>query len=481
MLTTRKITANSAFFLTALVMQKVLSFVYFTILARSLGPEYTGQYFFAISFATMFAVLMDFGLSPVLIREVARNQQDQQRWFQQIFSLKLLFTLLAVIFLLIINWTVFANDPVQPLIYLTTLIVVIDSFTLLFYAFIRGQQNLKFESIGTIIFQLIVMVFGLTLLYFNRNLLLLITVLGLASLFNLVFSGLILVGKFQAKLKLLFDQELIKKIFWISLPFALAAIFAKVYAYIDSVLLKILLGNVEVGLYSVAYKITFAFQFIPLAMVAALYPAFTHLYQQQSNELSRVFVRSFNYLGFIALPLSAGIIALAPEIIHQIYSSEYAWSVWPLQILIASLPFLFINFTLSSLLNATNRQAVNTRNLGLVMVVNIILNLVFIKEWGVVGASFASSVSTLILFILNLFYAWPLGQGRLYDLKPLFKSLLLALLMGLAVVYLKDNIFWPLTIVIGGGIYLLFMFAWQVVTVSELKFLRDSLFVKKPE
>ncbi len=476
MLTTKKITANSSFFLTALVFQKILSFIYFTILARNIGAEATGQYFFAISFATMFAVLMDFGLSPVLIREVAKDEHDEKLWFQQIFTLKLLFTLLAVIFLLILNWTVFAGDAVQPLIYLTTLIVVIDSFSLLFYAFTRGQQNLKFESIGTIVFQLIVMIFGLGLLHYSHNLVLLIAVLGLASFFNLLYSGFILYYKFSVKVNLVFSSELVKRIFWITIPFALAAIFAKVYAYIDSVLLKLFLGDAEVGLYSVAYKITFAFQFIPLALVAALYPAFAHLFKHDQSELRKVFAKAFNYLGFIALPLSFGIMALAPEIIHQVYTTEFAWSVLPLQILISSLVFLFINFSLSSLLNATNRQAINTKNLGLVMVINVILNIILIQTTGIIGAALASSISTVVLFGLNLAYAWPVAQAKLGDLQPLLFSLIFSVIMWLVVIYLKTMIWWPLTIVIGGIVYIVLMFVFRVITIKELKFLKSSMF-----
>ena len=81
MLTARRITANTSFFMVALIFQKLLSFVYFTILARSLGAEGIGQYFFAISFATMFSVLIDLGLSPVLIREVSKDEGNGRTSF----------------------------------------------------------------------------------------------------------------------------------------------------------------------------------------------------------------------------------------------------------------------------------------------------------------------------------------------------------------------------------------------------------------
>ncbi len=138
MLTAQKITSNTAWYLLALVLQKLMSFIYFTLLARHLGAEFLGQYYFAISFATMFSVAMDLGLSTVLIREVAKKQVAAETLFQQIFSLKIILSLITALIIIGLDLLLFTSDAVRPLIYLTTLIVLVDSFTLFFYAYIRG-------------------------------------------------------------------------------------------------------------------------------------------------------------------------------------------------------------------------------------------------------------------------------------------------------------------------------------------------------
>ena len=482
MVSSQKITANTSFFMIALVSQKVLAFVYFTFLARSLGAEGIGQYFFAISFASMFSVLIDLGLAPLLIREVAKVEDAEQsrskkenadKWFQQIFTLKLIFAVVTAAIVLILDLVFFYSDPVRNLIFLTTAIIVIDSFTLLFYAFIRGRQNLKFESWGTIIFQIIVMIMGLSLLRVTDNVFILLTVLFVASLFNMIYSGIILNNKFAIKLKLYFSKDLAKQIMMIALPFALAAIFAKVYAYIDTVLIKVFLGDAEVGFYSVAYKITFALQFIPLAFVAALYPAFSNYFKNDIEKLKRTFAKAFNYLAFIALPVSFGIIASANEIINKLYTDDFD-SIWPLKVLIASIPFLFINFSLSSFLNATERQKINTRNLGIVMVFNVILNLIFIPRIGVWGASLASTLSTLFLFILNLNQVMKVIHMPIRFFRPLLGSLFSAFIMYWAVVYTKDIVGWILSIVVGAVVYLMLMFITRTIKKQDLVFIKKS-------
>ncbi len=476
MVTAEKITANTSFFMMALILQKLLSFIYFTFLARNLGVEATGQYFFAISFATMFAVLMDLGLSPLLIREVAKEREDTNNWFSQIFTLKIIFSLLTAIIVLFLNQILFANDAVQLLIYLTLTISIIDSFTIFFYAFIRGRQSLKFESRGTIIFQMIVMILGLSLMRFTHQAWVFILVLMTASLFNFFYSIIILSSKFQTKLKLYYSVDLVKKILFISLPFSLAAIFTKVYAYIDTFFLKIFLGDAAVGFYSVAYKITFALQFIPMAFVAALYPAFTNYFKNNKQALAETFARAWQYLVFISLPISIGIMALAEHIVGRLYTDQYSFSIWPLQVLIASIPFLFSNFAFSSLLNATDRAQVNTRNIGIVMVVNIIGNLILIPRLGIWGASLTSSLSTLLLFTLNL-----IGALRVVTLPkifwwPILASIFSSLVMLLVLIFLRGIINWLLVIPIGAIVYILLMFLTRALKSADWLFIKKSIF-----
>lgn len=475
MVNAQKITANTSFFMIALIGQKILSFIYFTILARSLGAEATGQYFFAISFATMFAVLVDLGLSPVLIRQVAKDQEGGQRWFQQILTLKLMLALATAIFLVLLNSFLFYSDQVRNLIYITTLITIIDSFTLLFYAYIRGKQSLKYESWGTIIFQLIVMILGLSMLSLTHSVAVFLTVLLAASLFNFIFSLAILKSKWQVKFQMLYDRAFIKNISLLTLPFALSAIFAKIYAYIDTFFLKMFMGDAAVGFYSIAYKLTFALQFIPLAFVAALYPAFSNYFKNDQQALEKTFVKSFNYLAFISVPLSLGIIALAPNLVDKMYTSQFHFSIFPLQVLIASIPFLFVNFSLSSFLNATNRQKINTRNLGLTMVLNIILNLILIRVLGIWGASLSSSISTLFLFSLNLYAVLSVVKPKADEFAPVIKTVMSGLIMLFAIGFLQDYIVWYWTILAGAVIYLGFMLLTRAISKQDFVFIKNSL------
>ncbi len=471
----QKITSNTSWYLLALIFQKILSFAYFTILARFLGPNDYGQYQLALNFALMLSVVADLGLSAVLIRETARKQIDQKQLFRQIFSLKLLLSILSLAAIIIGDLLLYANNPVRPLIFLTAFIVIIDSFTLLFYGFLRGQQNLYYESIGTIAFQVIILTLGLILMQFNRDPFFFIIVVLVASSFNFLYSLILINKKYQVKLGWCFDKKLVRSIFFIAWPFALSALFAKIYAYIDGLILEQMQGASQMGLYSVAYKITFAFQFIPLAFVAALYPAFSHYWQNDKSQLEKTLLKAINYLGYIALPISAGIICLAPNIISTLYTSNYNGSSVPLQILIASLPFLFINFALSYFLNATDRQRTNTFNLGLVMILNVVLNILFIPKWSTLGASLASTISTISLFCLNLFAVYKVTQIKLGDWWPMLRAIMASLLMALVVIFLAKIFNIWLCIALGFLVYFGFLILFKNLEKEDYFYIRRAL------
>ena len=153
------IAKNTSYLTLALIIQKFISFFYFILLARFLGLHALGQYYTAISFTTVFAILIDCGFNNVLIREVAKDQSKASDWLQSVLSIKLWLALGTFIFALIV--ASFAYDQTLfVLIIISACSMVLDAFTSTFFSVARGFHNLKYESIASVVFQLIVLIFG---------------------------------------------------------------------------------------------------------------------------------------------------------------------------------------------------------------------------------------------------------------------------------------------------------------------------------
>jgi O-antigen/teichoic acid export membrane protein len=184
-----------------------------------------------------------------------------------------------------------------------------------------------------------------------------------------------------------------------SFPFLLAAVFVKLYSSLDVQFLYRVLGQAAVGVYGVAYKYTYAFQFVPLAFSAALYPRLAALIGQGNKaEAAQLLERAFRYMLVIGLPLTFGLMAVAAPAI-LLAGEEYSAGIAVLSLMPLALLPSFLDIPVGSVLNAAHRQTFKTMLFGATLVLNAVLNALLIPRFGMMGAAYASIISLTVLFV----------------------------------------------------------------------------------
>lgn len=467
---------NTLYLTLAAVGQKALAFIYFLLIARIVGVEWTGKYFFALSFTTIFAVFVDFGLNSVLIREIAKDKLKASKFLNNIFSIKVFMALLTAISAAIIA-NILGYDPLKLfLIYLALIVMLGDSFHMTFYGIFRGLKILNYEALGIFISEIIIISFGIISLIINPSLPLLIIALLLGTTFHLIYVLILLKRKAGLVPKWELDWQFLIPTFKIALPFALAGVSVKVYSYIDSVLLEHLAGDMFVGWYSIAYKLTYAFQFIPMAFVAGLYPVLSQHWKENHSKLVNTFEQSVRYMMVISVPICFGIWSLADKLVISFYGQDYFNSILPLQILIFVLFAIFVDFPVGALLNACDRQAIKTAIMIMTMVINVILNLILIPQYNVAGAATAGLISFSFMLLAGLIFARRLIKFRLRRLfLNSFQTIFSGGIMALIIILLKDRVYFVLLIPLGAIIYFLSLFIVRGWNLNDLRTLRTMI------
>src|SRR3989344_4348702 len=466
---------NTSFLTVASVLQKVISFFYFIFVARMIQVENTGVYFFAITFTTIFTVVADFGMGPVLTREAARFPDRSESYFNTVFWTKMMFGvgayLLVVLFANILKYP----ETTKLLIYISGITMFFDNLTPSFNSIFRANKNLIYESLGVIGSQLTTLLIGTFALLNGWPLVWLILAYTIPSFLNLIYISGFLKKVYGIGIRFVWNAQVFKIFIATALPFALAGIIGRLYSYSDSLLMSKLLSAKELGWWSVPYKITFAFQFVPVALSASVYPVFSSLFLTNKTAIGPLFEKSWRYLFVIIFPVAFGLIAIADPVVKQVFGQEFSPSIVPLRILLVSLIFGFLAFITGALLNATNRQKTQTKLIASVLVVNVILNLILLPRLRIDGAAIAALTSNALLCLGGLYFA----SRQVYInfkniLRYMNQTLWPALAMGAVVYFLSFKIHYLLTIVIGGIIYLTLICFTGVINKKNI-----SIVIKK--
>ncbi len=399
----KKIAENAAWLIVANTAQKAIAFVAFIIIARMVGVTVTGIYFFAISVTSVFVVFADLGLTPVVVREMAADEARGRSALARALWIKFLLVPLTVLATLAYaSWSGITGSTFVA-IAMACYVMSADSIHLLWYGAIRGRRELRYEAAGMFIGQIMTAVVSIAAIKMHYGVYGLVFALMLGSTWHVLWSMAIAwkLGLSPKKTTGFSTKQLLRAA-W---PFALAGIFVKVYSYVDTIMLRHMHGDQAVGEYAVAYKLTYALQFVPLAFVAALYPGMSNAAEKDRAALPGLLQGSLRLMMIVAVPLAAVLSALASTLIPFVYGWAFEGSIEPLVILPWVLIPIFLDFPIGSLLNATHRAEKKTLSMGITMIVNVVANALLIPSLGPTGAAISALISFTLLFFFGWFFA----------------------------------------------------------------------------
>ncbi len=480
--TIQKIAKNTGALFTGRVTGHVLSFLCMMYIARYLGPSNFGILTFALAFTGIFSVITDFGLQPLIVREIARDKSLASKYLANISGMKII--LVPVTFGLIALTINLLGYPIQTIkvVYLIGLSVVFSAFTTMFYSIFQSYERMEYQSLGMIL-RGILMLFGVIFCAnYDFSIAGFATLYFLVSIVVLVYSFIILRMKFSFLFLAWFSQKIeVDWSFWKStikaaLPFGLAITFVMIFYWIDSVMLSLMKGDTVVGWYNAAYRMVLILLFIPNSFIAAIYPVMSKFYVTSQDSLRLSFEKSFKYLAIIGIPIGVGTTLLAKRFILLIFGTEYMNSILPLQILIWSSVFIFMSQPIGNLFNCLNRQSIVTKTTGICVAANVTLNLILIPKYSLIGASIATVLTELISLILLLIWSIKIGYSVLKkELSSiLIKALISSTIMGVLILYL-DNLKLSIIVPLAALLYLATLWMIRGIGREDINLIRATL------
>lgn len=170
----------------------------------------------------------------------------------------------------------------------------------------------------------------------------------------------------------------------------LAAFAGLVYFRIDSVLLGLLGGNEDVGIYNVAHRIMEGTLIVPAIFTTVVYPRIA-----RSAGSSPALRWATLGLGAFGIAVSVAFVLGGERVVAAIYGAEHEASGAALSVLALAIAPAYAGALLTQALIATDRQRSYLRLAVRALALNVALNLVLIPGFGSMGAAAAAVVTEL--------------------------------------------------------------------------------------
>lgn len=385
--------------LSAQLFGRVIGFAYTIYLAKVLGVSEFGLFSAAMAYFSLATSVADFGFNRFLIREVAR---DRYKPSELLCDISLLRITITTVFFAVFAGILYIYDPDKIRVHLTLLAilavlpqVLAQTLDSVFVAL----KKLKFSAIALVTLNITNILFGVLLVSTGYGAIGAVCALIIGEI---IYAGLLLFLLHKRKISFLsaVKSTTLKEITFGSLPYGLLGVLGLLYFRIDTLLLVYLRGNFDAGIYTAAYKFLEALIVIPTALSAAIFPVMAKLHQEDLSKMREVYFKSVKLMGGVGILILLCYLVILPEVINKLLPG-YKASIEVIKILGLAVPFMFIHAPGVQVLLSTDKYLKQIILLSFFTLgFNVLMNLVFIPEFGYLGAAWVTVASEVLSFFV---------------------------------------------------------------------------------
>lgn len=420
----------------------ILSLITFPYVSQKLGPEGIGRVQYVQSIVSYFLLFINIGIPVYGYREVAVNRENKEKMSKIV---------LELISILIITTSIVSIIYVVSLLYLPVMqkekilfiifgIQILMTFMDLEW-FFRGIENQNYITIRSMLVKIFSLIAILIFIknsndYYKYALILVLSLVG-SNMFNLlkVFKNLN-VQIFSFK-NLQIKKHLKPLLIFFSSNIALSLFYS-----VDSIMLGSMIGEKELGYYSLASNIGRMPIIFITAITGVLSPRLcNYIKNDKIEDYYELAKKGLSFLLLFSFPATIGMYILAPEIIQVLGGEKFSNSINPLKIY----SFLLLTLSLAYYVGAFIFTPNNMEKYGLYSfiiagVFNIVFNYIFIPKFKSSGAAMGTVLSELLACVIRIYMVTEIIKKIKNKIKEILKIIISSLLMGIFLIIIKKII-----------------------------------------
>lgn len=376
------------------VLHAVLSFGLNLYIARVLSLNDNGMLSYASSWIAFFSAVGTLGFNGIISREFSKNEGKADELLASCIAMRVAFSVIAVMLLqFIVHYASPGESDLHKIVLYQSLSLLFTSFDLLIYWY-RYKDRAKVTAAYRLIAFFCSAFFRVLAISIFRSTAGYALGVAIESLF---FMGFLVINYYNTDHpKISINYCTIGSMLSMSYPFILSAILSTLYGQADKIMLKSMMDNNAVALYSASTTIAGLLVIIPTTLIEGFRPDIMdaklvdeRLYQRRLSQLySVIFWGCFIYGVVVS--------TFPKQIIYILYGSKYLEASQSLSLIVWYSSFSYFGAINNVYMVAEERQKWVQVTTLTGAIANIILNMALIPRFGIVGAAVASLVTQII-------------------------------------------------------------------------------------
>ena len=402
-----------------MIIEQILRFISNFSVAIAITRNFTvdewGIYSYIFSIFFLILSLSKMGMDTVAINEMSKSKNLSNLMGT---TSKLMFLISSLCYLLVALFAIFIekDQTIQSGILLISLSIFFVPFYVIDYFYQSEVKAFISSSLKSIV-QIFIVLFRIFIAIFYQDLVLIFLTFILEYLLIsiLLFSALSFTNSNLNKFVYSFDFSLAKKLIHISWPIVLSISLTFLLTRFDQFMIRYFLGFEELGYYSAAHKIYESWLTFPIIFSLSILPVLTKEREKNKDSYKILFVNFLKIGLYLSILLSILISIFSAEIITLVFGHEYIKSSNVLIVLFWASIFSCMSSFSDRYFLIEGKQKKILQRASIALTLNIFLNLIFIPNYGIIGASLATLIS--LIFARFLFDLLDPDTKELFNFK----------------------------------------------------------------
>lgn len=389
------------------VLYALFKFLLDVFVARMLTLDDNGALDYATSLISVASSICGFGFASIITREFVENEKKAG---ECLCSCILTQSGAAIIAIFILQLIIRFMAPNEPQLYM---IVLLQSTSTLFSSLSLFVYWFRYKNKADQVAILRLVAFGLTALwrigalYFYDSLFLYTCGLAAESLVFGLFLAVSFFKSYNGKFNYSFDT--VRKILKSSYPFVFSALLMTIYGQTDKIMLKSMMDNSAVALYSASLRLACALSMIPSSLIEGFRPEVMDMKFKNEKLYLKRFRQLYAIVFWFSVAYGVFVTIFAKPIILLLYGEKYLGAIGSLS--------LIVWYSAFSYFGAINNMYMVAEYKGKWVQIttlagaacNVVLNYILIPYLGIIGAALAS---LLTQFVANFVMLWAVKDLR---------------------------------------------------------------------